>query len=346
MKILIGQIYAAAGEEFNINSTQQLAQILFTKLNLTPTKKTKTGYSTDVGVLEALQKEHPIVAHMLEYRQLQKLKSTYVDALPKLIHSKSGRVHTSYNQTVAATGRLSSSDPNLQNIPIRTEMGREIRRAFIPGAEGMKILSADYSQIELRVMAHISQDEGFLAAFNAGEDIHSSTAAKIFNVPQADVTKDMRRKAKEVNFGIMYGLGPFGLASRLEIPQSEAKEIIAKYFERFPNVKKYIAETIEFAREHGYVETLSGRRRFLPDIHSRNKNISQNAERQAINMPIQGMSADIVKLAMIKVFEKYQNNPDVRMLLQVHDEIIFEVKENIAEAVGKEIKKNDVKPGN
>jgi DNA polymerase I len=329
LKTLIGQIYEDAGEEFNINSTQQLAQILFTKLKLTPIKKTKTGFSTDVGVLEALQKEHPIVARMLEYRQLQKLKSTYVDALPKLIHPKTGRVHTSYNQTVAATGRLSSSDPNLQNIPIRTEMGREIRRAFIPGGAGMKILSADYSQIELRVMAHISRDEGFLAAFHAGEDIHSSTAAKVFNVPQAEVTKDMRRKAKEVNFGIMYGLGPFGLASRLEIPQSEAKEIIAKYFDRFPNVKKYIAETIEFARGHGYVETLSGRRRFLPDIHSRNKNISQNAERQAINMPIQGTAADMIKRAMIDIYRALREKElKSKMLLQVHDELVFEVFEN------------------
>jgi len=328
LKIIIGQIYADAGEEFNINSTQQLAQILFTKLNLTPIKKTKTGFSTDVGVLEALRKEHPIVARMLEYRQLQKLKSTYVDALPKLIHPVSGRVHTSYNQTVAATGRLSSSDPNLQNIPIRTEMGREIRRAFIPGGEGMKILSADYSQIELRVMAHISQDEGFLAAFHAGEDIHSSTAAKVFNVPQAEVTKDMRRKAKEVNFGIMYGLGAFGLANRLEIPQAEAKDIIAKYFERFPNVKKYIAETIDFARGHGYVETLSGRRRFLPDIHSRNKNISQNAERQAINMPIQGTSADMIKRAMIDIHRALKAEKlKSKMLLQVHDELVFEVYE-------------------
>jgi DNA polymerase-1 len=328
VKLLIAQIYEDAGEEFNINSTQQLAQILFTKLKLTPIKKTKTGFSTDVGVLEALQKEHPIVARMLDYRQLQKLKSTYVDALPKLILPASGRVHTSYNQTVALTGRLSSSDPNLQNIPIRTEMGREIRRAFIPGGPGMKILSADYSQIELRVMAHISQDEGFLAAFHAGEDIHSSTAAKIFNVPQAEVTKDMRRKAKEVNFGIMYGLGPFGLASRLEIPQSEAKEIIAKYFERFPNVKKYIAETIDFARSHGYVETLSGRRRYLPDINSRNKNISQNAERQAINMPIQGTSADMIKRAMIDIHRALKEQKlKSKMLLQVHDELVFEVYE-------------------
>jgi DNA polymerase I len=334
LKILISQIYADAGEEFNINSTQQLAQILFTKLNLTPIKKTKTGFSTDVGVLEALQKEHPIVARMLEYRQLQKLKSTYVDALPKLIHPKTGRVHTSYNQTVAATGRLSSSDPNLQNIPIRTEMGREIRRAFIPGGKGMKILSADYSQIELRVMAHISGDEGFLAAFNAGEDIHSSTAAKVFNVPQAEVTKDMRRKAKEVNFGIMYGLGPFGLATRLEIPQSEAKEIIAKYFERFPNVKKYIAETIDFARAHGYVETLSGRRRYLPDINSRNRNISQNAERQAINMPIQGTAADMIKRAMIDIYRSLREQKlKSKMLLQVHDELVFEVYEKEAEEV-------------
>ncbi len=323
---LIAQIYEDAGERFNINSTQQLSVILFEKLKLTPLRKTKTGFSTDVGVLEALRKEHPIVERMLEYRQLSKLKSTYVDALPKLIHPATGKVHTSFNQAVAATGRLSSSDPNLQNIPIRTEMGREIRRAFIPSGKEMKILSADYSQIELRIMAHISSDDGLREAFTAGEDIHASTAAKVFGVSLKEVTREMRRKAKEVNFGIMYGIGPFGLASRLEISQSEAKEIITKYFVRFPKVNQYIADTIAKVRRDGFVTTLLERRRYLPEVHSKNANLRSNAERQAINMPIQGTAADMIKLAMIKIDgDMEKENLQSRMLLQVHDELVFEV---------------------
>lgn len=323
---IINTIYTEAGEKFNINSTQQLAVILFDKLKLKPIRKTKTGFSTDVGVLEALRKEHPIVEQMLEYRQLQKLKSTYVDALPKLIHPKTGKVHTSFNQTVAATGRLSSSDPNLQNIPIRTDIGRKIRRAFIPSKKDSFILSADYSQIELRIMAHVSGDEGLLEAFHNNEDIHASTASKVFGVTQKDVTREMRRKAKEVNFGIMYGIGSFGLSSRLEIPQSEAKEIIQKYFERFPNVNRYITETIASAHQLGYVSTLKGRRRHLAEIHSKNANLRQNAERQAINMPIQGTAADMIKLAMIGIHrELVEKKFDSKMLLQVHDELVFEV---------------------
>jgi DNA polymerase-1 len=279
--------------------------------------------------LETLRKEHPIVERMLDYRQLSKLKSTYVDALPKLIHPDTGRVHTSFNQTVAATGRLSSSDPNLQNIPIRTEIGREIRRAFIPGGKDMRIMSADYSQIELRIMAHISGDEGLLDAFAKGEDIHSSTAAKVFGVDAKELTRDMRRKAKEVNFGIMYGIGAFGLASRLEITQAESKEIIAKYFERFPMVNQYIAETIARARRDGYVTTLLGRRRYLPEIHSKNANLRSNAERQAINMPIQGTAADMIKLAMIKIHKELEEKKlHSKMLLQVHDELVFEIYKN------------------
>ncbi len=323
---LVAQIYEDAGGKFNINSTQQLSAILFDKLKLKPVRKTKTGFSTDVAVLESLQKEHPIVERMLEYRQFAKLKSTYVDALPKLIHPSTGRVHTSFNQTVAATGRLSSSDPNLQNIPIRTELGREIRRAFIPGGKGMSIMSADYSQIELRVMAHISGDKGLQEAFRAAEDIHSTTAAKVFGVTASEVTRDMRRKAKEVNFGIMYGIGPFGLANRLEITQSEAKEIIAKYFERFPNVNQYIADTIAKVRHEGYVSTLLGRRRYLTDVHSKNANLRSNAERQAINMPIQGTAADMLKVAMINIHgEMMRRKLRSKMLLQVHDELVFEV---------------------
>ncbi|HCA80286.1 MAG TPA: DNA polymerase I, partial [Bacteroidetes bacterium] len=329
LKSLITDIHAMAGSEFNINSTQQLGDILFNKLGLPTQKKTKTGFSTDVGVLESLRHQHPIVDKLLEYRQFSKLKSTYIDALPELINKRTGRVHTSFNQTVAATGRLSSSDPNLQNIPIRTEIGRSIRKAFVPGAKGFLIMSADYSQIELRVMAHISGDEALSEAFRNKEDIHTTTAAKVFGVEPGDVTKDMRRKAKEVNFGIMYGIGPFGLSNRLEISQGEAKEIIAKYFERFPKVRQYINDTISSARSNGYVSTLLGRRRYLSDINDRNQNIRQNAERQAINMPIQGTAADMIKLAMIHIHGALSKaGLESRMLLQVHDELVFEIKKN------------------
>ena len=323
---LTREIYQQADEEFNLNSTQQLSKILFEKLQLPVVRKTKTGYSTDVGVLETLRSAHPVVEKLLEYRQLQKLKSTYVDALPALINPNTGRVHTSFNQTIAVTGRLSSSDPNFQNIPIKTEIGRSIRRAFVPGEKGMFIMSADYSQIELRVMAHVSGDEGLTEAFRNGEDIHTTTAAKVFSVETADVTREMRRKAKEVNFGIMYGIGPYGLATRLDIPQSEGKEIIEKYFERFPKVQQYIHDTLAKARHDGYVSTLLGRRRFLPDINSRNGNVRANAERQAINMPIQGTAADMIKLAMIKIHKRIMNEEvRMKMLLQVHDELVFEV---------------------
>ncbi len=323
---LTSTICSMAGEKFNINSTQQLSKILFEKLKLSVVRKTKTGFSTDVGVLETLRHEHPIIEQMLEYRQIQKLKSTYVDALPALINPKTGRVHTSFNQTIAATGRLSSSNPNLQNIPIRTEMGRGLRKAFIAEKKNFRILSADYSQIELRIMAHVSGDDGLQEAFRNNEDIHATTAAKVFGVPLGDVTNDMRRKAKEVNFGIMYGIGPFGLATRLDIAQAEAKEIITKYFERFPKVNQYIHDTIQKARADGYVSTLLGRRRYLPDITSKNFNIRGNAERQAINMPIQGTAADMIKLAMIKIHDTLKKEKmSTAMILQVHDELVFEV---------------------
>ena len=323
---LVTEIHRHAGEKFNINSTQQLGEILFTTLKLPTVRKTKTGFSTDVGVLETLQGMHPIIDCLLDYRQLTKLKSTYVDALPTLINPATGRVHTSYNQTVAATGRLSSSDPNLQNIPIRTEIGRSIRKAFIPGAKDTVLMSADYSQIELRVMAHMSGDEALVEAFRNDEDIHATTASRVFGVPAGGISPDMRRKAKEVNFGIMYGIGPFGLGRRLEIAQSEAKEIIAKYFERFPKVRQYINDTIAGARREGYVQTLRGRRRYLPDINSRNQNIRGNAERQAINMPIQGTAADMIKIAMTRLDGAIREKKlGSRMLLQVHDELVFEV---------------------
>jgi DNA polymerase-1 len=322
---LVTEIHRHAGGTFNINSTQQLAEILFQKLGLPPVRKTKTGYSTDVAVLETLRGQHPVIDLLLDYRQLTKLKSTYIDALPSLVNPRTGRVHTSYNQTVAATGRLSSSDPNLQNIPIRTDIGREIRRAFVPGGPGMVLLSADYSQIELRVMAHVSQDEGLVEAFRNDEDIHATTAAKVFGVSQPEVTPLMRRKAKEVNFGIMYGIGPFGLGNRLEISQAEAREIIQRYFDRFPKVKQYITDTIETARRQGYVSTLLGRRRYLPDINSRNQGLRGNAERQAINMPIQGTAADMIKLAMVRLDGELESRSwKTRMILQVHDELVFD----------------------
>jgi DNA polymerase-1 len=337
---LIKNIYELAGEQFNINSTQQLAKILFEKLKLRSVKKTKTGFSTDVAVLEILRKEHPIVEQLLEYRQLQKLKSTYVDALPKLINPKTGKLHTSFNQTVAATGRLSSSDPNLQNIPIRTELGRKMRKAFIPSEKSSLIISADYSQIELRIMAHISGDQGLLDAFNNNEDIHASTAAKVFGVAQNEVSREMRRKAKEVNFGIMYGIGPFGLASRLDITQAEAKEIIQRYFERFPKVNQYISGTIASARDTGYVETLNGRRRYIQDINNKNQNIRGNAERQAINMPIQGTAADMIKIAMINLHrEMKRKGLSSKMVLQVHDELVFDVIKSEESAMKKLIEK-------
>jgi DNA polymerase-1 len=331
---LVTEIHQAAGAPFNINSTQQLGDVLFNKLGLPPLKKTKTGFSTDVTVLEGLSGQHPIIDSLLEYRQLTKLKSTYVDALPALIDPRTGRVHTSFNQTVTATGRLSSSDPNFQNIPIRSDIGRAIRKAFLPSRDGMVILAADYSQIELRVMAHVSGDPGLTEAFVHDEDIHATTAAKVFGVAADAVTRDMRRKAKEVNFGIMYGIGPFGLANRLGITQGEARDIISRYFERFPGVKRYISDTLERARKTGYVETLLGRRRYIPDIASKNQNVRGNAERQAINMPIQGSAADMIKRAMITVHrELAARRLGARLLLQVHDELVLEVPEGEREEV-------------
>ncbi|MBC8485520.1 MAG: DNA polymerase I [Bacteroidetes bacterium] len=323
------KIYDIAGEVFNINSTQQLSKILFDKLKLTPARKTKTGFSTDVRVLEELQYQHEIASVIVDYRTLTKLKTTYVDGLLKAINPKTGRVHTSFNQVIAATGRLSSVNPNLQNIPIRTEAGRSIRKAFIPEEKGYMIVSADYSQIELRIMAHCSNDENFINAFKRNRDIHAETAMRVFDVKaKKDVTDNMRRKAKEVNFGIIYGIGAFGLANRLEIKNSEAKEIIDRYFREYPKVKEYMEETKKFARENGYVETLKGRRRYLPQINNQNANARAEDERAAINMPIQGTAADMIKIAMINIFNAFKkHNLESKMLLQVHDELVFEVKE-------------------
>ncbi len=335
------KIFKIAGENFNINSPKQLQVVLFEKLNLTPTKKTKTGFSTDASSLEALKGQSPIIDYLLEYRQAAKLKSTYADALPKLINPQTKRVHTSFNQTVASTGRLSSLNPNLQNIPIRTELGKKIRKAFIPRDENHVLLSSDYSQIELRIMASICEDETLMEAFKNGEDIHSSTAALVFAVPQEEVTPDMRRKAKEVNFGILYGIGAFGLSNRLGITRTQGKEIIDTYFSNFSKVKSFIDDSVNFAREHEYAETLLGRRRYLKNINSKNRVMKQFEERVAVNMPIQGTAADMIKLAMIKVQAELKSiNAKTEMVLQVHDELVFDVPKNELEIVKPIIKKS------
>lgn len=319
------EIYKSVGTEFNINSTKQLQEILFTKLNLATGRKTKTGFSTDARSLENLRGEHEVIDIILNYRQVSKLKSTYADALPNLINPKTGRVHTDFNQTVASTGRLSSLNPNLQNIPIRTEMGKEIRKAFVPRDKNYVILSADYSQIELRIMASICEDEALMKAFKQGEDIHTSTAALVFMVDKKDVTSDMRRKAKEVNFGILYGIGPFGLKTRLGVTQSHAKEIIDTYFKTFKRVKHFMEDSVSKAQEKGYAETLMKRRRYLRNINSNNRVVRQFEERVAINMPIQGTAADMIKLAMINIYnELTKRKTKTKMVLQVHDELLFD----------------------
>jgi len=330
-----GAIYAEAGvEEFNLNSTPQLREVLFEKLELPVVKKTKTGPSTDASVLEELAADgHEVPRLLLEYRELEKLRSTYVDALPKLVWSKTGRIHTSFNQTVAATGRLSSSEPNLQNIPIRTELGREVRRGFV-APEGWVLLGVDYSQIELRVMAHFSGDEAFVAAFREGQDVHRRTAAVIFDVPVDEVTADQRARAKTINFATLYGQSAFSLARQLDIARDEAQDFIDDYFERFSGVRAFLDEKVEQARERGYVETLMGRRRYIPELKSRNWNIRQFGERVAQNTPIQGTAADLIKQAMLDVDAALTSSgTESRMLLQVHDELLFEVPEGEAEAV-------------
>lgn len=321
------EIYELAGTSFNISSARQVGEILFERLKIDEkARKTKTGqYSTTEEVLEKLRYRHPIVDKILTYRGLRKLLSTYIDALPELINPATGKIHTSFNQTVTATGRLSSSNPNLQNIPIRDEEGREIRRAFIP-EKGALFFSADYSQIELRIMAHLSGDPAMIEAFVSGLDIHAATASKIYKVGIDEVTKEMRRKAKTANFGIIYGISTFGLAERLNIPRSEAKQLIDGYFETFPRVKQYMEQSIEVAREKGYVETLNGRKRMLPDIHSHNSVVRGYAERNAINAPIQGSAADIIKIAMVRIFDRFEREGlQAKMILQVHDELNFTV---------------------
>lgn len=322
-------IYYLAGQSFNINSTKQVGEILFDKLKLDEkAKKTKTGgYSTSEEVLEKIRGKHPIVDKLLEYRGIKKLLSTYIDALPALIHPETGKIHTSFNQAVTATGRLSSTNPNLQNIPVRDELGREIRKAFIADDDDCIFFSADYSQIELRLMAHLSNDPHMVEAFCSGADIHAATAAKIYGIPVEEVTSDMRRKAKTANFGIIYGISVFGLAERLSIPRAESKELIDGYFQTYPRIKEYMEESIRVAKEKGYVETLFKRKRFLPDINSHNAIVRGYAERNAINAPIQGSAADIIKLAMIRIHQRFEaEHLKSRMILQVHDELNFNVR--------------------
>lgn len=339
------EIYTLAEGEFNIASPKQVGEILFDKLKIVEkAKKTKTGqYVTSEEVLESLRNKHDIIGKILEYRGLKKLLSTYIDALPQLINPKTGRIHTSFNQTVTATGRLSSSNPNLQNIPIRDEDGKEIRKAFIPD-DGCSFFSADYSQIELRIMAHLSEDKNMIDAFLSGYDIHAATAAKIYKVDIKEVTADMRRKAKTANFGIIYGISVFGLAERMNVDRKEAKELIDGYFETYPQVKSYMDKSIQVAREHGYVETIFHRKRFLPDINSRNAVVRGYAERNAINAPIQGSAADIIKVAMARIYERFKaEGLKAKMILQVHDELNFSVpakeKEMVEQVVIEEMEK-------
>ena len=319
-------IKAGGPAEFNVNSPKQLGEILFEKLGLRHGRKTQTGYSTDASVLEMIKDEDQsgVVVRVIEYRELSKLVSTYLDSLPSLVNQRTSRIHTTFHQTGSATGRVSSSDPNLQNIPIRTETGKRIRSGFI-APEGAELVGADYSQIELRVLAHLSDDPGLREAFALGEDIHASTASRVMGIEPGEVATEHRRIAKAVNFGIVYGMSGFGLAARLDIPREEADRFIAGYFERYPKVQQYMRDTIEQARELGYVQTLLGRRRYLPEIHAGNSNIRASAERMAINMPVQGTAAEVIKLAMLRVQERLDDlGSNVKMLLQIHDELVFE----------------------
>jgi DNA polymerase-1 len=326
------EIYRQVGEEFNINSPQQLGNMLFEKLEiqkdigLRKPKRTKTGqYSTSEQVLERYH-AHPLPKTILDYRKLAKLKNTYVDALPDLIHPKTGRVHTSFNQTIAATGRLSSVNPNLQNIPIRTEIGRQMRKAFKPAKSATLIMSADYSQIELRIMAHLSDDEGMCNSFEQDLDIHMATAAQVFDIALSEVTEDQRRKAKEINFGIIYGMSKYGLSNRLEISVQEAEEFIFNYFATYPKIQDFMRNTISDADKRGYVITMKGRRRYMPQIHSSNRQLREFAERTSINTPIQGSAADMIKIAMINIHRAVQEaGLKSKLILQVHDELVFEV---------------------
>ena len=336
LKKLEKEIYELAGMKFNINSARQVGEVLFDHLKIEEkARKTKTGsYSTSEEILEKMRSKHPVVGKLLEYRGLKKLLSTYIDALPELINPETGKIHTSYNQAVTSTGRLSSTNPNLQNIPVRDELGREIRKAFTAENEDCIFFSADYSQIELRIMAHLSQDAHMIEAFRSGADIHAATAAKIYGIPVEEVTSDMRRKAKTANFGIIYGISVFGLAERLSIPRAESKELIEGYFKTYPDIRAYMDESIEVAKEKGYVETIYKRKRFLPDINSHNAIVRGYAERNAINAPIQGSAADIIKVAMVRIFNRFETEGlKSKMILQVHDELNFNVYKDELEKV-------------
>jgi len=333
MDELTVRIFETAGEEFNINSTKQLGEILFDKIGLKTVRKTKTGQSTDIDVLVKLSKLHPLPELVLEYRQLVKLKSTYLDALPLMVNPATGRIHTSFNQAVTSTGRLSSSDPNLQNIPIRTELGRTIREAFI-APPGYVILSADYSQIELRIMAHMSGDSVLREAFTEGVDVHTKTASILFGIFPGMVTPDMRRQAKTINFGVMYGMGAFALSEQLGIDRKEAKQFIDNYFGIHTGVKAFIDRTIEEAERTGYVTTLLGRKRYVQEIHSTNRNVAEFGKRTAINTPIQGSAADLIKVSMINLRNRLKEcGLNAAMILQVHDELVLEVPEDELEEV-------------
>ncbi len=338
---LQAKIYEIAGEEFNINSPKQVGEVLYEKLNIQLKKKRgKSKPSTSVEVLEELATEHPICQYLIDYRKYTKLRTTYTDALPLLVSLKDRRIHTTYNQTVTATGRLSSSNPNLQNIPIRTEEGNKLRNAFVAEDENNFILSSDYSQIELRLLAHVSGDENLIAAFNSDVDVHSLTASKVFDVPVEQVTKEMRYKAKAVNFGIIYGQTRYGLAKALDIPAQEAQNFIDKYFMTYPKVQAYMHNTVAFAYEHGFVETIFGRKRYLTELLSPNRMIKEFAERAAINQPLQGTAADLIKMAMINVDKAFkENNLKSKMVMQVHDELVFEVVADELEQVKTLVKK-------
>jgi len=338
IKNLEGNIFKLSGSRFNINSPQQLAEALFEKMKLPTTdiKKLKTGFSTASSELEKLRSKHKIIEKIEEYREIFKLKTTYLDTLPTMV-DKNSRLHTTFNQTITATGRLSSSDPNLQNIPIRTDLGQLMRTAFV-AEDGWKLVSGDYSQIDLRIVAHVSEDKKLIEAFVRGDDIHKITASEINKVSLSQVTDKMRRAAKALNFGVIYGMSVFGFSQASGVERDDAKRFIDEYMKKFSGVANYIIRTKEFTKRTGYVETLLGRRRNIPEINSPNFQVAQGAERMAINMPIQGLAADIVKISMVKIFEEYKNNPDVKMILQIHDEIILEVKENIAEEVSKRVK--------
>lgn len=336
---LMGEIYNLAGEEFNINSTKQLGTVLFEKLGLPPVKKTKTGYSTDAEVLEQLSSKHEIVQKILDYRQLVKLKSTYVEGLLSVINPHTGKIHSSFNQTVTATGRISSTEPNLQNIPIKIELGRKIRKVFIPESEDYILLDADYSQIELRVLAHITGDENMIRAFQRDEDIHTSTASQVFGISPEEVTSLMRSRAKAVNFGIIYGIGDFSLSKDLGITRKQAREYINQYLNKYPKVKEYMHNIVQYGKENGFVTTLFNRRRYLPELTSSNFNIRSFSERVALNTPIQGTAADIIKIAMVKVHNELKSrNLKSRLILQVHDELLIETHKSEEETVKKLLK--------